>query len=105
MSHLMQAGIQIEDRRAVYNHLAEHYKEKGEEPPDFKLVELAYSVREAMTLSQTELVLCYQELETLNIRLTEAEPLIVAMDVRRARAHFDLMQLRVQALKHSVETN
>ena len=105
MSHLMQAGIQIEDRRAVYNHLAEHYKEKGEEPPNFKLVELAYSVREAMTLSQTELVLCYQELETLSKRMTEAEPLIVAKDTRRARAHFDLMQLRVQALKHSVEIN
>jgi len=105
MSHLMQAGVRVEDRRAVYNHLAEHYKEKGEEPPNFKLVELAYSVREAMTLSQTELVLCYQELETLSKRMTEAEPLIVAMDKRRARAHFDLMQLRVQALKHSVEIN
>lgn len=104
MSRLMQAGTQIGERKAVYGHLAKHYKERDEEPPDFKLVELACNVREAMTLDPTELQLCYQELEALNQRLIEAEPLIAGDDIRRSRAHFDLMQLRVQALTHSIDS-
>ena len=104
MSRLMQAGTQIDGRKAVYDHLAEHYKERDEEPPDFKLVELACNVREAMTLDPAELQLCYQELEALNQRLIEAESLITGDDVRRSRAHFDFMQLRVQALTYSIDS-
>lgn len=38
-----QGGVDIpdEDRRAVYEHLAKHYAEFDEEPPEFKWIELA----------------------------------------------------------------
>lgn len=38
------------DRKAVYNHLAKHYKEFDKEPPDFKMLEIADSVRTARGL-------------------------------------------------------
>jgi len=36
-----RGGVDIpaEDRRKVYNHLAQHYREFGKEPPDFKFLE------------------------------------------------------------------
>lgn len=48
MSRLMQANTQIPsgDRRGVYNHLANHYKQFDKEVPDFRKIEEVYEARE-----------------------------------------------------------
>lgn len=48
-----RGGVDIPDgdRRAVYDHLVKHYAQFDKEPPDFKLVELAYTVKLARGLA------------------------------------------------------
>lgn len=55
MSRLMQQGTGIPDgeRRAVYDHLAKHYAQFDQTPPDFKSIQLAAIVDEARLLVQT----------------------------------------------------
>lgn len=54
MGALMGArgGVSIPDadRRSVYNHLAKHYAQFDKEPPDYKLLELVWTVRAAQGL-------------------------------------------------------
>lgn len=38
------------DRKGVYNHLAKHYEQFGETPPDYKMLEIAYAVKDARAL-------------------------------------------------------
>jgi hypothetical protein len=78
MGRLVQAVTEVNDKEAVYSHLSKHYKQDfGEEPPDFKLIELAYSVRAAVSLGPENLYGCFDALEQLNIALRRAEPQVL----------------------------
>lgn len=78
MLKLMQAATDVQDLESVYTHLAKHYRDDfGEEPPDFKLVELAYSVRAAVVLGPENLYGCFDALESLNAALKRAEPQVL----------------------------
>lgn len=49
MRSLMFApGIPLQDRKAVYMHLAKHYEQFGKEPPDFKMFSLLWAVNESL---------------------------------------------------------
>lgn len=52
MGRLMQEGTQIPDgdRKAVYNHLSKHYEQFDKTPPDFKAMELMWSVKNGLAL-------------------------------------------------------
>lgn len=41
-------GIPVQDRKAVYAHLAKHLEQFGKEPPDYKVLELYWSVGDAI---------------------------------------------------------
>lgn len=73
------------DRRAIYNHLSKHYAQFDKEPPDYKLIELATTVRAAQqidaaalkagrVLSAANLEKLKAALETLTSILAAAEP-------------------------------
>jgi HK97 family phage prohead protease len=42
-----KADVPPEARRAIFDHLAQHYEQFGQEPPDYKLVDFAYTVQDA----------------------------------------------------------
>ncbi|MCZ2079895.1 MAG: hypothetical protein LC130_33420, partial [Bryobacterales bacterium] len=52
MGRLMQEGTQIpeSDRKAVYEHLKKHYEQFEKTPPDFKAMELMWSVKNGLAL-------------------------------------------------------
>lgn len=90
MAALMGArgGVDIPDadRRAVYEHLAKHYKEFNREPPEFRAVEARYHLGRAVqlhagalkvgrVLSQRNLDRLSEALRLLQEVLSEAEPL------------------------------
>lgn len=66
MASLTSGGADVppEARRAVYDHLAKHFEQFGEEPPDFALVEFGYGVADAKRL--------YAEAETKIGRMISA---------------------------------
>lgn len=105
MQKLMKAEIEapFEERREVYEHLADHYREIDEIPPDFKLIELAYSVKEAMTMGSLDLHVIHDELIALQGAL-EAEPQVAEQTIG---THFGVMKARVKALQYhlTVEGN
>jgi HK97 family phage prohead protease len=77
------ANIPDGDRRSVYNHLANHYKEFDKEPPEFKLVELSNlsfvlmapdTLKEGRVLSKRNLARLKEALATLQDILAAAEP-------------------------------
>jgi hypothetical protein len=81
-----RGGVDIpdSDRRPVYDHLSKHYAEFDREPPDFKLVALAASVRAASqpealkvgrVLSAANLGRLKDAIDVLREILASAEPL------------------------------
>jgi HK97 family phage prohead protease len=75
-----RGGVDIPsgDREAVYRHLSRHYADFDKEPPDLKMIQLAYAIRdvkEGRVLSSRNLDRLKQALETLNEILLAAEPL------------------------------
>jgi HK97 family phage prohead protease len=105
MGKLVKADVDVpyEQRREVYEHLKEHYYEFDEIPPDFKLIELAYSVRDAMSMSSLDLHLIHEELTALQ-RALEAEPQV---EEQTESTHFRVLKARAKALQHhlTVEGN
>lgn len=76
-----RGGVDIPggDRRAVYDHLAKHYSQFDKEPPDFKLLELAFlletfDVKEGRVLSARNLERLKEALAVLSEILLAAEP-------------------------------
>jgi HK97 family phage prohead protease len=104
MNQLLQAKANVTDKEAVYDHLAQHYKEFEMEPPSFSLIPLAYSVRAAMEMDEADLLACYEELEALSRALKEAEPQS-GDELRLARTHFGHLQLQVQTLQHYINSD
>lgn len=47
-----QLDIPATDLRGVYNHLKSHFDQFGDQPPDFKLIELSYVVRDALKVAE-----------------------------------------------------
>jgi HK97 family phage prohead protease len=84
MARLLQSGTQIPDgdRRAVYNHLAKHYKQFDKPVPDFKTVEFAWMVAELRSQPDALTLGLYapsperlqDALDVLTKMLTAAEP-------------------------------
>lgn len=53
MKSLLQAATDVPDRFSVYNHLAKHYRDDFNETPiDFKMIEMAYAVKDAISVGQ-----------------------------------------------------
>jgi HK97 family phage prohead protease len=52
MAELLSGNIDLHsaDRRATFDHLSRHFEDFGKEPPDVKLLEIAYSVKDARNL-------------------------------------------------------
>jgi HK97 family phage prohead protease len=102
MGKLMQTAAQVDDKEGVHDHLARHYlSDFGENPPDLKLFELAHAVQTALSMDEPDLQGCYEAVEALNAKLTEAGPRMAMMPVR---THFEHELLKAKALKHYVDS-
>lgn len=77
-----RGGVDIpdDDRRGVYNHLVKHYDQYDKDPPDFKLVQLAYSVRAAKALVAGGRLTEPLDPEAFKERLVEVEQLLMAAE-------------------------
>lgn len=84
MGRLMQEGTQIPDgdRKAVYTHLSRHYEQFSKEPPDFKALQLMWSVKDGLSTLTPDAALkgvtfdvskAYDQLKELD-ELLRAEP-------------------------------
>jgi len=101
MNALLRASIEIDQKEEVHDHLSRHFCEFGGETPPFKLVELAYSVRDSLTLGESDLKSCFEELTALNAKLREVGP---SVDLVPTVTHFELEKARVRTLLHYVES-
>jgi phage head maturation protease len=100
MNTLLRAEIDINQKEEVHDHLSRHFFEFGEKSPPYKLVELAYSVRDSLTLGEENLESCFEELQALNAKLREVEPVIDPSVI----THFEIDKARVRSLMHYVDS-
>lgn len=101
MNMLLRAELQLNEKEGVHDHLAKHYFELGEQAPSYKLVELAYTVKDALNMEECDLKSCFEELQALNAKLREAEPDVA---IEAATTHFELERARVRTLIHFVDS-
>lgn len=101
MNVLLQAELQLDEKEGVHDHLARHYFEWGEIAPSYKLVELAYTVKDALSMEECDLKSCFEELQALNAKLREAEP---DAAIEAATTHFEFERARVRSLIHFVDS-
>lgn len=100
MNVLLRAEFQLDEKEGVHNHLAKHYYEFGEYAPPYQLVELAYTVKDALDMDECDLKSCFEELQALNAKLREAEPVVAPSTI----THFEFEKARVRTLLHFVES-
>ena len=82
-----RGGVDIPegDKQSVYNHLRRHYEQYDKEPPDFKLVELAFAVKDALAIAQADLAAePVRDWRKLADTLSELEELLRAEPPQRA---------------------
>jgi len=101
MNTLLRAELQLDEKEGVHDHLAKHYFEFGEHAPSYKLVELAYTVKDALNMDECDLKSCFEELTALNAKLREVGPNV---DIKPTVTHFELERARVRSLMHFVES-
>jgi len=109
MARLMQANTQIpdRDRRGVYEHLAKHYREFDEEPPDFKVYQTELEAQiacRAEVSSEIDLTWLEQKMVTLpvdkmwTLTRTLLEQLTAqGYDVAALAANAEPLKLKAQA--------
>lgn len=102
MSDLLSANLEIDEKGGVHDHLARHYRDDFDEsPPNMKLFELADTVQSALAMSELDLRGCYEAVEELNVKLTEAGPRLAGLP---KRTHFGHELAKARALQHYVDS-
>lgn len=93
MGALMGArgGVDVpeEGRKSIYNHLAKHYAQYDQTPPDFKMVQLSYHIVKALEVEGLSDDLL-TGIKALNGMLLAAEPEIVPLTAEMLKRKIEL---------------